>query len=601
MVNFVTSNPQKLMTMALQEMAVLVHRQAAKYGDRVALKYRDYARGEWLPITWTEFERTVRLAANALVALGVDELENVGIFSQNKPECLATDVQYIVNDAAIRFLFVGEQFQYDAAFSVFGFCESLQQLIIFDRTVKKDPRDLTSLYWDEFLALGRDLAHEALIAQRTAHVEEHDLMNILYTSGTTGEPKGVMLRYSNYNEIFRVHDELLSILTDRDVSLNFLPLTHIFEKAWTYFCLRRGVLVCVNLYPSDVQQSLREVRPTVMCSVPRFWEKVYQGVHERIANESPLRRALMLDALKVGREHNLDYVRVGKVPPLMLRLKYKFYERTVYALLKKTIGLENGNFFPTAGAAVSDEICVFAHSVGLNMMVGYGLTESTATVALYPLAGFAIGSVGRIIPGLEVKIADNQEILLRGKTITDGYYKKPVSTSEAFTPDGWFHTGDAGYLKDGHLYLTGRIKELFKTSNGKYISPQALEARLGIDRYIDQIAIIADQRKFVSALIVPVYDYVKAYADRKGIPYASVDDLLRHPKILSLFQARIETLQQQFAHYEQVKRFVLLPRPFSMEQGELTNTLKLRRAVVAEHFKDVIDKIYADAEAEQHA
>ena len=608
------------MTMALQEMAVLVHRQAAKYGDRVALKYRDYARGEWLPITWTEFERTVRLAANALVALGVDERENVGIFSQNKPECLATDfaafanravtiplyatssalqVQYIVNDAAIRFLFVGEQFQYDAAFSVFGFCESLQQLVIFDRTVKKDPRDLTSLYWDEFLALGRDLAHEALIAQRTAHVEEHDLMNILYTSGTTGEPKGVMLRYSNYNEIFRVHDELLSILTDRDVSLNFLPLTHIFEKAWTYFCLRRGVLVCVNLYPSDVQQSLREVRPTVMCSVPRFWEKVYQGVHERIANESPLRRALMLDALKVGREHNLDYVRVGKVPPLMLRLKYKFYERTVYALLKKTIGLENGNFFPTAGAAVSDEICVFAHSVGLNMMVGYGLTESTATVALYPLTGFAIGSVGRIIPGLEVKIADNQEILLRGKTITDGYYKKPVSTSEAFTPDGWFHTGDAGYLKDGHLYLTGRIKELFKTSNGKYISPQALEARLGIDRYIDQIAIIADQRKFVSALIVPVYDYVKAYADRKGIPYASVDDLLRHPKILSLFQARIETLQQQFAHYEQVKRFVLLPRPFSMEQGELTNTLKLRRAVVAEHFKDVIDKIYADAE--QHA
>ena len=610
------------MTMALQEMAVLVHRQAAKYGDRVALKYRDYARGEWLPITWTEFERTVRLAANALVALGVDERENVGIFSQNKPECLATDfaafanravtiplyatssalqVQYIVNDAAIRFLFVGEQFQYDAAFSVFGFCESLQQLIIFDRTVKKDPRDLTSLYWDEFLALGRDLAHEALIAQRTAHVEEHDLMNILYTSGTTGEPKGVMLRYSNYNEIFRVHDELLSILTDRDVSLNFLPLTHIFEKAWTYFCLRRGVLVCVNLYPSDVQQSLREVRPTVMCSVPRFWEKVYQGVHERIANESPLRRALMLDALKVGREHNLDYVRVGKVPPLMLRLKYKFYERTVYALLKKTIGLENGNFFPTAGAAVSDEICVFAHSVGLNMMVGYGLTESTATVALYPLTGFAIGSVGRIIPGLEVKIADSQEILLRGKTITDGYYKKPVSTSEAFTPDGWFHTGDAGYLKDGHLYLTGRIKELFKTSNGKYISPQALEARLSIDRYIDQIAIIADQRKFVSALIVPVYDYVKAYADRKGIPYASVDDLLRHPKILSLFQARIETLQQQFAHYEQVKRFVLLPRPFSMEQGELTNTLKLRRAVVAEHFKDVIDKIYADAEAEQHA
>ena len=574
--------------MALQEMTVLVHRQAAKYGDKPALKYKDYDTETWIPVGWNEFDRIVRLAANALVALEVEEQENVGIFSQNKPECLYTDfaafanravtiplyatssplqVQYIVNDACIRYLFIGEQFQYDAAFSVFGYCETLKQMIIFDRSVRKDPRDLTSLYWDEFLELGKGLPHQALVDERTARVDEHDLMNILYTSGTTGEPKGVMLRYSNYNEIFRVHDELLSTLTDHDVSLNFLPLTHIFEKAWTYFCLHRGTLVCVNLRPAEVQQSLREVRPTVMCSVPRFWEKVYQGVHERIANESPLRRALMLNALKVGREHNLDYVRLGKTPPLMLRMKYKFYEKTIYALLKKTIGLENGNFFPTAGAAVSDEICEFAHSVGLNMMVGYN---------------------------------ENSEILLRGKTITDGYYKKPRATAEAFDADGWFHTGDAGYLHNGHLYLTGRIKELFKTSNGKYISPQALETRLTIDRYIDQIAIIADRRKFVSALIVPVYEYVKEYAARKNISYNSMEELLKHPKILALFQARIDTLQQQFAHYEQVKRFVLLPRPFSMEQGELTNTLKLRRAVVAEHFKDVIDKIYEEAEAEKH-
>ena len=607
--------------MALQEMTVLVHRQAAKYGDKPALKYKDYDTETWIPVGWNEFDRIVRLAANALVALEVEEQENVGIFSQNKPECLYTDfaafanravtiplyatssplqVQYIVNDACIRYLFIGEQFQYDAAFSVFGYCETLKQMIIFDRSVRKDPRDLTSLYWDEFLELGKGLPHQALVDERTARVDEHDLMNILYTSGTTGEPKGVMLRYSNYNEIFRVHDDLLSTLTDHDVSLNFLPLTHIFEKAWTYFCLHRGTLVCVNLRPAEVQQSLREVRPTVMCSVPRFWEKVYQGVHERIANESPLRRALMLNALKVGREHNLDYVRLGKTPPLMLRMKYKFYEKTIYALLKKTIGLENGNFFPTAGAAVSDEICEFAHSVGLNMMVGYGLTESTATVSLYHVQDFEIGSVGNIIPGLEVKINENSEILLRGKTITDGYYKKPRATAEAFDADGWFHTGDAGYLHNGHLYLTGRIKELFKTSNGKYISPQALETRLTIDRYIDQIAIIADRRKFVSALIVPVYEYVKEYAARKNISYNSMEELLKHPKILALFQARIDTLQQQFAHYEQVKRFVLLPRPFSMEQGELTNTLKLRRAVVAEHFKDVIDKIYEEAETEKH-
>ncbi len=609
--------------MALQEMAVLVHKQAKKYGDRPALKYKDYRTETWVPVTWNDFDRTVRLAANALAALGVEEQENVGIFSQNKPECLMTDfaafanravtiplyatssalqVQYIVNDACVRYLFIGEQYQYDTAFSVFGYCETLKQMIIFDPAVRRDPRDQTSIYWDDFLRQGEGFPHQALVGERTERVAEHDLMNILYTSGTTGEPKGVMLRYSNYNEIFRTHDSLLCMLDDRDVSLNFLPLTHIFEKAWTYFCLHRGVLVCVNLRPAEVQQSLREVRPTVMCSVPRFWEKVYQAVHERIAHESPLRRALMLDALRTGREHNLDYLRRGKIPPLMLRMKYKFYEKTVYALLKKTIGLENGHFFPTAGAAVSDEICEFAHSVGLHMMVGYGLTESTATVSLYHWQGFELGSVGSVIPGLEIKISeDNNEILLRGKTITDGYYKKPVSTAEAFDADGWFHTGDAGRLKDGHLYLTGRIKELFKTSNGKYISPQALETRLTIDRYIDQIAIIADRRKFVSALIVPVYGYVKEYAARKGIAYHSIEELLEHPKIQALFQARIATLQQQFAHYEQVKRFVLLPRPFSMEQGELTNTLKLRRAVVAEHFKKEIDKMYADAEHEADA
>lgn len=606
--------------MALQEMTVLVRRQAAKYGDRPALKYKDYHIGAWVPITWNQLDHTVRLAANALAALGVEEQENVGIFSQNKPECLMTDfaafanravtiplyatssalqVQYIVNDACIRYLFIGEQYQYDTAFSVFGYCETLKQMIIFDRAVRRDPRDQTSLYWDEFLLQGEGAPCQALVDERTARVTEHDLMNILYTSGTTGEPKGVMLRYSNYNEIFRTHDDLLCMLTDRDVALNFLPLTHIFEKAWTYFCLHRGTLVCINLRPAEVQQSLREVHPTVMCSVPRFWEKVYQAVHERIAGESPLRRALMLDALKTGREHNLDYVRLGKLPPLMLRMKYKFYEKTVYALLKKTIGLENGHFFPTAGAAVSDEICEFAHSVGLHMMVGYGLTESTATVSLYRWQDFEIGSVGSVIPGLEVKINEgDNEILLRGKTITDGYYKKPVATTQAFDADGWFHTGDAGYLKNGHLYLTGRIKELFKTSNGKYISPQALETRLTIDRYIDQIAIIADRRKFVSALIVPVYEYVKEYAARKGIAYHSIEELLEHPKIIALFRARIDTLQQQFAHYEQVKRFVLLPRPFSMEQGELTNTLKLRRKVVAEHFRKEIDKMYEEAEKE---
>ena len=593
----------------------MVHRQAEKYGDKVALKYRDYETSQWIPITWNKFSQTVRQAANALVALGVEEQRNIGIFSQNKPECLFTDfaafanrlviiplyatsssaqAQYIINDAQIRFLFVGEQFQYDAAFSAFGFCHSLQKLIIFDRNVVLDPRDKTSIYYDEFLALGKDLPHNNVVEERTARASDEDLANILYTSGTTGEPKGVMLHHFNYREAIRIHDIRLTAMTDKDVSMNFLPLTHVFEKAWTYLCIHRGVQVCINLRPADIQTTIKEIRPTLMCSVPRFWEKVYAGVQEKIAQETGLRKAMMLDAIKVGKMHNIDYLRVGKTPPLLLHLKYKFYEKTIYALLKKTIGIENGNFFPTAGAAVPDEICEFVHSVGINMIVGYGLTESTATVSCFPDKGYEIGSVGTLMPDVEVKIGENNEILLRGKTITTGYYRKPEATADAIDKDGWFHTGDAGHLKDGHLYLTERIKDLFKTSNGKYVSPQALETKLAIDRYIDQIAVIADQRKFVSALIVPVYGFVKDYAKEKGLEYKDMADLLQHPKVQALFRARIDTLQQQFAHYEQVKRFTLLPEPFSMERGELTNTLKLKRSVVATNYKELIDKMYEE-------
>lgn len=593
----------------------MVHRQAEKYGDKVALKYRDYETSQWIPIIWNKFSQTVRQAANALVALGVEEQRNIGIFSQNKPECLFTDfaafanrlvtiplyatsssaqAQYIINDAQIRFLFVGEQFQYDAAFSAFGFCHSLQKLIIFDRNVVLDPRDKTSIYYDEFLALGKDLPHNNVVEERTARASDEDLANILYTSGTTGEPKGVMLHHFNYREAIRIHDIRLTAMTDKDVSMNFLPLTHVFEKAWTYLCIHRGVQVCINLRPADIQTTIKEIRPTLMCSVPRFWEKVYAGVQEKIAQETGLRKAMMLDAIKVGKMHNIDYLRVGKTPPLLLHLKYKFYEKTIYALLKKTIGIENGNFFPTAGAAVPDEICEFVHSVGINMIVGYGLTESTATVSCFPDKGYEIGSVGTLMPDVEVKIGENNEILLRGKTITTGYYRKPEATADAIDKDGWFHTGDAGHLKDGHLYLTERIKDLFKTSNGKYVSPQALETKLAIDRYIDQIAVIADQRKFVSALIVPVYGFVKDYAKEKGLEYKDMADLLQHPKVQALFRARIDTLQQQFAHYEQVKRFTLLPEPFSMERGELTNTLKLKRSVVATNYKELIDKMYEE-------
>lgn len=550
-----------------------------------------------------------------MVALGINEQENVGVFSQNMPECFYVDfgayatrvvtiplyatsseaqVHYIVQDASIRYIFVGEQYQYEVARRVQGLCRSLKQIIIFDPNVKRLPGDTNSIYFDEFLEKGKDESLQDIVDKRIEASSPQDLANILYTSGTTGESKGVMLHHSCFEFGIKAHYGRLKTLSDNDVIMNFLPFTHIFERAWSYLCIDMGCTLCINLRPADIQKTIKEIRPTAMCSVPRFWEKVYAGVMEKINETTGVKKKLMLDALKVGKEYNIDCLMNGKEPSPILKLKYKFYDKTIYSLLKKTIGIENGNFFPTAGAAIPPKVEEFVRSVGINMIAGYGLTETTATVTCQWIDDFKIGSVGRVLPGVEIKIGENNEILVKGETVTKGYYNKEAITKDAFTPDGWFHTGDAGYIEDGRLYLTDRIKDLFKTSNGKYIAPQAIETKLVVDKYIDQISIIADQRKYVSALIVPEYSQVKAYAESKGIKYSDMNDLLAKPEIQELFRMRIDTLQQEFAHYEQIKKFTLLPEPFSMEKGELTNTLKIKRPVLMKNYAAQIEKMYEE-------
>ena len=594
----------------------LIDVQAEKYGDRTALTYRDYASETWIPVSWNQFATRVREVADALLALQVSEQENIGIFSQNKPECLYTDfgafsiravtvplyatsseaqVHYILQDAEIQYLFVGEQYQYDVAHHVQHLCTALKRIIIFDKGVRKAEGDTLSIYFDDFLQLGKAGSFRREAERRADAVCESDVANILYTSGTTGESKGVMLTHGCYAVAFEGHNQRLSRLGEEDVVMNFLPFTHIFEKAWSYYCIYRGCRLAINLYPQDIQKTIKEVRPTAMCSVPRFWEKVYDGVQQKISETTGLKKALMLDALQVGKQHNIDYLMNGKVPPIWLHMKYKFYERTIYSLLKKTIGIENGNFFPTAGAAIPVAVEEFVHSVGINMIAGYGMTETTATVSCEWLDDYRIGSIGRPLPGILVRIGEDNEIQIKAGTVTAGYYKKEAVTRQSYTSDGWFKTGDARYIdKDGFLYLTQRIKDLFKTSNGKYIAPQAIETKLVVDRYIDQISIIADQRKFVSALIVPDYRQVELYAAEKQIDYADRKDLLQKPEIIELFRTRIDTLQQEFAHFEQIKRFTLLPEPFSMERGELTNTLKIRRPVLAKNYAAEIERMYAE-------
>lgn len=599
----------------------LILEQAKKYGDKAALSYRDYTIGKWLPISWKQFALNVQKVSFALLRLGVKVQENIAVFSQNKPEThyvdfgaygirvvtipfyatsSAAQITYMINDAHVRFLFVGEQQQYDIAFSVISVAQTLEKIIIFDRSVKKDSKDHLSVYFDDFIrdelkgGVSEELKTE--YKKRQADANYDDLCNILYTSGTTGQSKGVMLTYGQYYEGFRVNDAVLP-LSENDVFLNFLPYTHIFERAWCYLGLTEGALQCVNLRPADVQRSMQEVHPTCMCAVPRFWEKVYQAVLEKLENGSFMERKLIREALEVGKRYWVNYKSKCKPAPLGLSLQYKLYDQTIIKLLRKTLGLERANFFPTAGAAVSPEVEKFVHAAGINMVVGYGLTESLATVSCdVPGKAVTLGSVGRLIDKIEIKFGENDEILLRGKTITSGYYKKDSITKEAIDADGWFHTGDAGYMKNGELFLRERIKDLFKTSNGKYIAPQMIESKLVLDRYFDQAVIVADKRKFVSALIVPNYALVEDYARQHGINFASREELCTHPQITKFFTERIETLQQDLAHYEQIKRFILLPHPFTMDNGELTNTLKVRRRVVYEHYADSIEKIYIDAE-----
>ena len=601
--------------MSQTRFSVLIHQQAKKYGDRVALKHRDYKTNTWIPTTWNQFSDIVATVSNALIEMGVGVQENIGVFTQNKPESLFMDfgafgiravtvplyatsseaqVHYILEDASIRYLFVGEQQQYDVAFRVMALSSTLKQIVVFDREVKLDARDESTIYFDDFLAKGKNRQHQAEVDKRTAESDTEDLMNILYTSGTTGESKGVMLSHAGYEAVMDAHCERFPGLGVNDVVINFLPFTHVFERAWSCWCLCVGAELNINLRPQDIQMTIKEVRPTAMCSVPRFWEKVYTGVNEVIANATGVKKTLMQDAVKVGREHNVNYVCKGKTPPMWLHMKYKFYEKTIYSLLKKTLGLDRGAFFPTAGAAIPPAVQEFVLSVGINMVAGYGLTESIATVSCENNFDHAIGSVGKLMPHMQVKFGENDEILLKGPAITKGYYKKEAATKAAYTEDGWFRTGDAGYVKDGFLFLTERIKDLFKTSNGKYIAPQAIETKMVVDRYIDQISIIADERKFVAALIVPDYKLVEKFAADKGIQYASMAELLKHDAVMELFKERIDTLQQQFAHYEQIKKFTLLPEPFSMAKGELTNTLKIKRSVLNKNYAAEIEAMYSE-------
>ncbi len=593
----------------------IVERQSNKYGDRPAIYHRA-DNGNWQPYTWLEIARMTTQAACAMEILGLKETQKIAVFSANDPYILITDfaafanravpvsiyatssrhqVEYIVGDSEAELIFVGDQAQYDIARAVASRIPALRQIITYTE-VKRDAADNTTMTFSQFLSLGKAASqgsHDE-VRRRTAAATPDDIATLLYTSGTTGDPKGAILPHSCFDAAIEIHHQRLTSLSDADTSLCFLPLSHIFEKAWTYFALDCGIRVYVNADPKAIQNTIREVHPTCMCSVPRFWEKAYAAIQEKMAHMKPISRWMCARALNIGRRRNLGYVRRGIPVPRHLEWQYHFYNRRVFAKVQRIMGIEHGNIFPTAGAPLSPAITEFFRAMGVPIVIGYGLSETTATVSCFPYEGYEIGTVGTVLPGIDVKIGPDNEILVKSPTVMRGYYNKPQETAEVFTPDGYFRTGDAGYFdQNGDLILTERIKDLFKTSNGKYIAPQAIESRLGEDKYIEQVAVIGDNRKFVTAIIVPAIEAVKEYASRKKIQYRNLEDLLSDSRIRELISNRIEALQEGLASFEKIKKFTLLPKEFTMEAGELTNTLKIRRPVINRHYASQIEAMYA--------
>lgn len=596
-------------------LSVLIHDLANKYGDKTALTFKKFGSDKWQSVSWNQFSLRVKQVSNALLNIGAKPHDKIAVFSQNCVHYLYTDfgaygikvcsipfyatsseqqIQYMINDGQVRFLFVGEQEQYDKAHRVFALCPSLERIIIFDSSVRISTHDPAALYFKDFIKLGENLPRQTEVEALYQSASMDDMANILYTSGTTGDSKGVMLTYGQYDAALRANDEVVPV-SEKDRVINFLPFTHIFERGWAYLCLSEGAQLFINTYPHEIQESMRQVHPTCMCSVPRFWEKVYIAVKAKMDEAGSVQKKLFYHALAVGRKRNIEYIANGKRPPLTLELEYKIINKTILSMVRKQLGLEHPNIFPTAGAYVSPEVEEFILSVGIGMVVGYGLTESLATVSCVHLdKRFTIGSVGRPISSIQIKIGEDNEILLKGPTITKGYYHRDTTNAKVFDEEGFFHTGDAGYMKDGELFLTERIKDLFKTSNGKYIAPQQVESLLLVDKFIDQVAVIADQRKFVSALIVPEFRLVEDWAREHHIAFGSREDLCANEQVKKMLQERINTLQQQLAYYEQIKRITLLPHHFSMESGELTNTLKIRRPIINKNYQAEIDKMYEE-------
>ncbi len=576
--------------------------------DNIA--FREWSADRETALTWREVGKEVDHFSRLLLQLGVGIQERVAICGGNAMAWTLADMAilqlraitvpiyststvaqfaYVINDGDIRTLFILGQAQFDTAVQLRELCPQLQNILVLDDDV--DLRGVTIARHVHAQTLIEPALDETLQA-RIAGCHLEDLFTLIYTSGTTGEPKGVMLDYRSIGTQLQQHEQRLA-LSENDVSLCFLPLAHVFERAWSFVVMHFGAQNVYLRETDRVRDALQAVKPTVMCAVPRFYEKVFSAINQKVAQAGYIKKKLFHWALACGRRKFLSE-RQGAVATWWQTRQYALADKLVLSKLRDLLG-GNLRFLPAAGASLDDNIILFFESIGLKIKYGYGLTETCATVTCWEEKDFLFGSVGTSLPLIKVRIGDENEIQVRGPTLFRGYFNKPEETAASFTADGWFKTGDAGKRDEqGNLFVTERLKDLMKTSGGKYIAPQRIEGTLVQDRYIEQVAVIADAKHFVSALIVPDFNALIDYAQAHSIDYLNRESLLKNEQILSLFTYRVREIQHELASYEQVKKFALLTSPFTMEAGELTPTLKLRRKIILQRYKKEVDSFYCD-------
>ncbi|HTY58767.1 MAG TPA: long-chain fatty acid--CoA ligase [Bacteroidota bacterium] len=575
-----------------------------------ALMYK--ADGSYKGIPYKELRRQVELFAFGLASLGVKRGDRVSIIAENRPEWVIADqaiaalgavsvpvyptmtakqIEYIFNDATVSVAIVSNQFQLNKVAKISPAVPTLEKTVVMGEkpVVQAGPGIVAFSY---VMIIGEEFQHESPDYLRASMktVKPEDLLTIIYTSGTTGNPKGVMLTHSNLCSNIQSAAEAIPFGTS-DVLLSFLPLSHSFERMAGYYTgMACGATVAFAESVETVRDNMLEVRPTIVTTVPRLFERIQSRIIKQVDAGSPLRRKLFYWAIGVGREYAAA-VKERNVG-LPLRLRHALADRLVFSRVKSRTG-GRMRFFCSGGAALGKEFGEFFEAVGLSIIEGYGLTESSPVISVNRLDRYRFGSVGHPIQGVEVRVAHDGEILARGPNIMKGYWNNPSATREVIDQEGWLHTGDIGMIDaEGFIHITDRKKHLFVSSGGKNIAPQPIENLFLSNKYIEQFMLIGDRRMFLTALIVPDFDALKEYADARGIAYATNTDLAAHPTINELIQNNIHQIQKDLASYERVRKFTLLDRQFTVEEGELTPTQKVRRRVIEERYARLIEGMY---------